>query len=115
MAAATSGAKYFAICTRPRLSTPPSLPLRLSTLFSGNASSVVAARGAREGRRTDERSFGLDAERRAAAAAVTDGGTGRYTLCPSALTYHISRPRRRHTTPFRPLLPPADMGTVSRR
>ena len=41
---------------------------RLSTLFSGNAS-VVAAR-ATEGRRTDERSFGLDAERRA--AAVTD-------------------------------------------
>ena len=113
MAAATSGAKYFAICTRPRLS---SLPLRLSTLFSGNASSVVAVRGATEGRRTDERSFGLDAERRAAAStAVTDGGTGRYTLCPSALTYHISRPRRRHTTPFRPLLPPADMGTVSRR
>ena len=61
---------------------------RLSTLFSGNAS-VVAAR-ATEGRRTDERSFGLDAERRAAAAAaVTDvRTTGGYAV--SVVRAHIS-------------------------
>ena len=70
----------------------PASPLptspRLSTLFSGNAS-VVAAR-ATEGRRTDERSFGLDAERRAAAAAaVTDvRTTGRYAV--SVGRAHIS-------------------------